>query len=74
MNQQWHAMPFGEVLRLLKSRKEGLFGQDIETRHKEHGLNIIPEKERKSLLVFFVSQFNNILMYILLAAAAISFS
>ena len=73
MNQQWHAMPFGEVLRALKSRTEGLFDQDIETRQTEHGLNIIPEKERKSLLVVFVSQFNNVLMYILLIAAVISF-
>src|SRR3989344_2100984 len=73
MNQQWHSMPFGEVLRVLKSRKEGLFDRDIETRRKEYGLNIIPEKERKSLLVIFVSQFNNVLMYILLGAAVISF-
>ena len=73
MNQQWHSLPFGEVLRVLKSRKEGLFDRDIETRRKEYGLNIIPEKERKSLLVIFVSQFNNVLMYILLGAAVISF-
>ena len=73
MNQQWHSLPFGEVLRILNSRQEGLSEQDIEKRQTAHGLNVIPDKKRKSPLVIFVSQFNNILMYILLAAAAISF-
>src|SRR3989344_6276028 len=72
-NTQWHSLPFGEVLRILSTRREGLFDADAEKRQKVHGKNSIPEKKKKTIGWIFLSQFHNSLMYILLGAAFISF-
>jgi P-type Ca2+ transporter type 2C len=68
----WHATSSGEVLELLGSRIEGLDEEEARRRLDEHGPNDIPVSRRTPLAVVFLHQFRDPLIYILLAAAAVS--
>jgi P-type Ca2+ transporter type 2C len=68
----WHATSSGEVLELLGSRIEGLDEEEARRRLEEHGPNDIPVSRRTPLAVVFLHQFRDPLIYILLAAAAVS--
>lgn len=68
-NNDWHAKSADEVIALLKSSGEGLSAEEIESRRKEHGRNELPAPEKKSELLRFLEQFNNVLIYVLIAAA-----
>lgn len=61
-----------EVLSRLTSTSEGLSSAEAERRRTLHGENIIEAKSSYSLLRRFLSQFNNILIYILLASAVVT--
>jgi calcium-translocating P-type ATPase len=50
--------------------RQGLSGADAEARLREHGPNRLPEEQRESALLRFLGQFHNVLIYILIAAAA----
>ncbi len=63
-----------EVLAQLKSSKNGLKNEEVEKRLKKYGFNEIITKKKISVFKLFISQFNNILIYILLAAVIISFA
>lgn len=60
-----------EVLKLFESSKSGLKESEIETRRKDFGWNEIPEKKR-SLILLFLEQFQDIFVYILLVALGLS--
>jgi magnesium-transporting ATPase (P-type) len=66
---KWHAMDTGEVLSVLATDDQGLDGAEVRGRLKEYGPNMLPEPERPGPLRRFLSQFNNMLIYVLLAAA-----
>ena len=66
----WHDRPFQEAFRTLRSHPEsGLGEQDIQARQSVYGLNRLPEPRRQGPLGRFMSQFNDVLIYVLLAAA-----
>ncbi|WP_251862490.1 calcium-transporting P-type ATPase, PMR1-type [Clostridium sp. Marseille-Q2269] len=50
----------------------GLSSEEVEKRKEKYGLNKLNSKKQKSLLKMFFEQLNDILIYILLAAAIIS--
>lgn len=50
----------------------GLGKEEAERRLESEGKNELPEPERESLFVKFFKQFNEILIYVLLAAAVIT--
>ncbi|OOO62517.1 calcium-transporting P-type ATPase, PMR1-type [Clostridium tepidum] len=50
----------------------GLSSDEVEKRQEKYGLNKLTSKKQKSLLKMFFEQINDILIYILLAAAIIS--
>lgn len=54
-----------------KSRK-GLTSQQATEKRKQFGINALPEKEGRSALAIYFSQFKNPLIYIISAAAIIS--
>jgi len=58
---------------LLNTGESGLTEQEVKKRRKQTGLNRLAEKKEKSLFQLFVSQLNNPVIYLLVAAAAISF-
>ncbi len=71
--KKWHNIDGESVLKELKtSRKKGLSKEEAEKRLKKFGENKLPEKKEKNELVRFLLQFHNVLIYVLLAAAAIT--
>ncbi|MFC1460455.1 HAD-IC family P-type ATPase [Microvirga arabica] len=68
----WHAETVDATLAALDSRREGLSPTEVRRRLEQHGCNRMPEGERRTALSRFLSQFNNVLIYVLLAAAAVT--
>ncbi len=54
-------------------KKKGLTSSEVEERIKKYGLNELPDVRKFTLLKSFFSQFENVLILLLIAAAAISF-
>lgn len=68
----WHAMSAEEAQKRLGSSAErGLDASEAASRLKIHGPNRLPEGKRQGPFVRLLSQFNNILIYVLLAAGFI---
>lgn len=70
--QTWHDQPIERVVAVLKSSLSGLTHDEAQSRLKTFGYNRLPEPPRQSVLLRFVLQFHNILIYVLLGAAAIT--
>jgi len=68
----WHAVPVAGVIRAHASRLDGLSDAEAQERLARFGLNRLPESKRRTALGRYLAQFNNLLTYVLLAAAAIS--
>ncbi|TGY35644.1 HAD family hydrolase [Microbacterium laevaniformans] len=66
-----HAADVAEVRRLLRVGEDGLTADDARARHAVVGPNLLPEPKRTPAWQRFLSHFNDTLIYILLAAAAI---
>src|SRR5215510_7315418 len=65
----WHALAVDEVLkRLTTSTGKGLDGGEASTRLQRYGPNRLPEGKKRGPFMRFISQFNNILVYVLLGA------
>jgi calcium-translocating P-type ATPase len=65
----WHALTVDEVLkRLTTSTENGLAVGEASTRLQKYGPNRLPEGKKRGPLMRFISQFNNILVYVLLGA------
>src|SRR3984957_20906736 len=65
----WHALSADEVVkRLATDRENGLAAAESSTRLQNYGPNRLPEGKKRGPLMRFLAQFNNILVYVLLAA------
>ena len=65
----WHALTVDEVLkRLTTSTENGLAVGEASTRLQKYGPNRLPEGKKRGPFMRFLSQFNNILVYVLLGA------
>lgn len=72
-NTKWHSTDTEDIIdRLKTSSEKGLTNQEAETRLQEFGKNVLPEGKKRSSLMLFLSQFNNILIFLLFAAAVIT--
>ncbi|MBU0458680.1 hypothetical protein KKF03_04500 [Patescibacteria group bacterium] len=60
-----------EVLKRLGSSLNGLMTNEVTKKRNEFGFNELPHKKR-SLILLFLRQFNDILVYILMGALALS--
>ncbi|HEY6381781.1 MAG TPA: HAD-IC family P-type ATPase, partial [Pseudolabrys sp.] len=68
----WHALTVDEVLqRLTTSTEKGLDASEASTRLQKYGPNRLPEGKKRGPFMRFLSQFNNILVYVLLGAGFI---
>ena len=65
------SLPIDDVEALLRTDAGGLTSDDAAARLGEHGRNELPEAARTPAWRRFLSHFNDILIYILLASAAI---
>src|SRR5215472_10174617 len=65
----WHAMAVDEVVRRLTTDIEkGLDAGEASRRLQKYGPNRLPEGKKRGPFMRFLSQFNNILVYVLLGA------
>jgi magnesium-transporting ATPase (P-type) len=64
-----HALPASEVLAKLESSTQGLTSAQAAERLKRYGANALPESRPRHPVVRFAAQFNNALIYFLLASA-----
>jgi magnesium-transporting ATPase (P-type) len=66
----WHAVPADEILVRFGSGEAGLDAAEAAARLSRHGPNSLPGRRRRHPLLRLLAQFNNILIYFLLVAAA----
>jgi len=69
----WHALPAAMALETLGSGPEGLSAADAAERLARHGPNRLPAAPRPGPIARFLAQCRNLLIYVLLIAAAVSF-
>ena len=68
----WHALTADEAVERLKtSVTAGLDEAEATRRQAEYGLNVLPTARKRGPFMRFLQQFNNVLVYVLLAAGFI---
>lgn len=67
-----HAEDAESCLKRLATRPSGLSQDEVACRLAEHGPNRLPEAPRRPALVRFALHFHNVLMHVLLGAAAVT--
>jgi Ca2+-transporting ATPase len=68
----WHGLPAAAVFDRLETSPAGLEDHEARKRLLEHGPNELHDDERRSLLGLLLSQFRNLLVMLLLAAAVLA--
>ncbi len=68
----WHHSAIGQVLEFLNTTPSGLSDQEAGARLHTYGANRLPDPPKRSAFVRFLSQFHNILIYVLLGCALIT--
>ncbi|MCV0368897.1 cation-transporting P-type ATPase [Filomicrobium sp.] len=68
----YHAISVADALAAMGVSAEGLSAKEAERRLEHYGFNCLPEPPKRSALVRFLSQFNNILIYVLVASAVVT--
>ncbi|KPJ67362.1 MAG: carbonate dehydratase [Coxiella sp. DG_40] len=71
-NIDWHSTSIEHIFKHLHTDENGLSSKQVKQRKKIFGYNKLKPPKRRSLLVRFLIQFHNILIYILLIAATIT--
>ena len=69
---QWHAQASEDVLHALEASRPGLTSADAEARLNRYGANVLTPPKPRSMLARMASHFHNVLIYVLLAAAAVT--
>ena len=72
-DEAFHSYSIEEVINKFSSSKDGLTDEDAKERLNKYGPNEIPGRKSTNPIIIFLKQFNSILIYILIAAAVISF-
>ena len=68
----WHSLEVEAVLKALETSADGLTGEEAGRRLEKYGPNQLPREEPESLVVRFLRQFNDVLIYVLIVAAGIT--
>jgi len=71
-DRTWHATNPGETLTASHTAPEGLTQAEAARRLAEHGPNRLTPPKKRSALMRFLLQFHDVLIYVLLAAAAVT--
>jgi len=72
-DKEWHHLPTDEITHLLTSdRKKGLMHEEAEQRLHQLGANALTAKQGQNVLMRFLMQFHQPLIYILIAAGVIT--
>ncbi len=68
----WHTESVTTVFESLKTAPNGLSKEEAVSRLAEHGPNQLPEPRTRGPLLRFFYQFHNVLIYVLMAASAVT--
>ena len=69
----WHGMDADSVVSELgTSLQHGLTTEEVEIRRNKYGKNKLPDSKKRSAFMRFLSQINNVLMLLLIAAAVVT--
>ncbi|MGR5065102.1 cation-transporting P-type ATPase [Photobacterium sp. DNB22_13_2] len=68
----WHHYSIQRTFEAVSSHPDGLSTSEADHRRRHHGPNKLPDPQRRSILVRFLFQFNNLLIYVLLAVMLIT--
>lgn len=71
--EPFHARSVEQILSDLRTSRAGLEVDDARTRLEGHGPNRLPRKRPRSVLSIYLSQFKSAFIYLLLAAAVVTF-
>lgn len=66
---RWHALPGSDIAAVLGTDLTGLSRPQVERQTNRFGPNALPRTARRNPLLRFLAQFNNTLIYVLLAGA-----
>ncbi len=72
MKQPFHALSTADALAAVEASADGLNRDEVTRRLEVHGANRLPEPPRRSAFLRFLSHFHNLLIYVLLASAAVT--
>lgn len=70
--KEFYSMSEDEVMQTLNVEQNGLENGQIEIMRQRYGSNILQEVKRRSPIIIFIAQFNDLLIWILLVAASMS--
>lgn len=73
MNDEFYKYSCSEALEKLNSSEIGLSSKEAIKRQREYGLNLLPVKKEKSVIVMFLSGLKDRIVMVLLVAALLSF-
>ena len=69
----WETLRKEEVLKTLKTdRKNGLTNEEVRIRRQKYGINKLEDKQKTSIFVKFIKQFNDFMIIILIIASIVS--
>ncbi|MEE9356422.1 MAG: cation-transporting P-type ATPase [Methylococcaceae bacterium] len=68
----WHNLDTKEVFAKLDTSIKGLFPKEVSVRQNQYGLNRLPDTKPRSAFLRFLSQFHNLIIYVLLVTAIIT--
>src|SRR5574337_143525 len=73
VDMRWHTVSIDEVVKRLETNIDtGLRRAEAEDRLKKFGYNQLEEKEGVSPIMLFLGQFNDFIVWVLIAAAIVS--
>lgn len=68
----WHTLPAEQAIAQLDTSPQGLSADNLKHRLRQYGPNQLPQPASRSWLSRLLAQFNNVLIYVLLVASAIT--
>jgi P-type Ca2+ transporter type 2C len=71
--QTYHGLSISAALEEFNTSEKGISEAEAISRVKRYGRNVLPDPASRSPLIILLSQFKSLLVYILLAAAGISY-
>jgi len=71
-SESWHTQSIKTVFGLLATTPDGLSVEDVTDRLVKYGPNRLPELRTRGPLLRFLYQFHNVLIYVLMAASAVT--
>ena len=68
----WHAINASKAFESLQTTPDGLSGEEVNSRLAIYGPNRLPEQGVRGTFIRFLSQFHNVLIYVLLIASIVT--